>query len=67
MLANIPAAHLGRQRRGLGNQPSEAPDIERVLAGLRESIEDDDQLTMVAGGIFDGLFTAFASEEAKNG
>ena len=50
-----------------GNQPSEAPGIERVLAGLRESIGDDDQLTMVAGGIFDGLLTAFASEEAPNG
>ncbi|MEN5303580.1 chromate resistance protein ChrB domain-containing protein [Pseudomonas sp. TWI628] len=50
-----------------GNQPSEAPGIERVLAGLRERIGDDDQLTMVAAGIFDGLLTAFASEEAQNG
>lgn len=50
-----------------GNQPSEAPGIERVLAGLRQSIGDDDQLTRVAGGIFDGLLTAFASEEAQNG
>ncbi|MBF8646490.1 MULTISPECIES: chromate resistance protein ChrB domain-containing protein [Pseudomonas] len=50
-----------------GNQPSEAPGIERVLAGLRQSIGDDDQLTTVAGGIFDGLLTAFASEETLNG
>lgn len=50
-----------------GNQPSEAPGIERVLAGLRQSIGDDDQLTRVAGSIFDGLLTAFASEEAQNG
>ncbi|MFK3773048.1 MULTISPECIES: chromate resistance protein ChrB domain-containing protein [unclassified Pseudomonas] len=50
-----------------GYQPSEAPGIERVLAGLRESIGDDDQLTMVAGGIFDGLLTAFAIEETPNG
>nr|WP_243434083.1 chromate resistance protein ChrB domain-containing protein [Pseudomonas sp. 43(2021)] len=50
-----------------GSQPSEAPGIERVLAGLRESIGDDDQLTTVAGGIFDGLLTAFASEENPNG
>ncbi len=50
-----------------GNQPSEAPGIERVLAGLRQSIGDDDQLTTVAGGIFDGLLTAFASEETPNG
>lgn len=50
-----------------GSQPSEAAGVERVLAGLRESIGDDDQLTTVAGGIFDGLLTAFASEEAQNG
>ncbi|MDH0731455.1 chromate resistance protein [Pseudomonas sichuanensis] len=50
-----------------GNQPAEASGIERVLAGLRESIGDDDQLTTVAGGIFDGLLTAFASEEKQNG
>ncbi|BBV97555.1 MULTISPECIES: chromate resistance protein ChrB domain-containing protein [Pseudomonas] len=50
-----------------GYQPSEAPGIERVLAGLRERIGDDDQLTLVAGGIFDGLLTAFAIEETPNG
>lgn len=50
-----------------GNQPSEAPGIERVLAGLRESIGDDDQLTTIAGSIFDGLLTAFAREDAANG
>ncbi|MDI9776385.1 chromate resistance protein [Pseudomonas putida] len=50
-----------------GNQPAEAPGIERVLAGLRASIDDDDQLTVAAGGIFDGLLTAFASEESQNG
>jgi len=50
-----------------GSQPCEAPGIERVLAGLRASIDDDDQLTTVAGGIFDGLLTAFASEEVHNG
>ncbi|QCI11919.1 chromate resistance protein [Pseudomonas putida] len=50
-----------------GSQPSEAAGVERVLAGLRESIGDDDQLTTVAGGIFDGLLTAFASEETQNG
>ena len=49
-----------------GNQPCEAPGIERVLAGLRESIGDDDQLTSVAAGIFDGLLTAFATEEVEN-
>jgi len=39
----------------------------RMLTGLRESIGDDNQLTTVAEGIFDGLLTAFASEEAQNG
>ncbi|MGW7232994.1 chromate resistance protein ChrB domain-containing protein [Pseudomonas fulva] len=50
-----------------GSQPAEAAGIERVLAGLRDSILDDDQLTNVAGGIFDGLLTAFASEDVVNG
>ncbi|MCP3751874.1 chromate resistance protein ChrB domain-containing protein [Pseudomonas sp. SBB6] len=50
-----------------GSQPVEAPGIERVLTGLRESILDDDQLTQVAGGIFDGLLAAFASEDVANG
>lgn len=50
-----------------GSQPCEAPGIERVLAGMRESIGDDDQLTIVAGGIFDSLLTAFAREETPHG
>lgn len=50
-----------------GNLPCEAPGIERILAGMRESMGDDDQLTTVAGSVFDGLLTAFASEENANG
>jgi hypothetical protein len=46
-----------------GVQPAEAAGIERVLAGLRESIADDDQLLAAASAIFDGLLTAFANEE----
>ncbi|WP_147406371.1 chromate resistance protein ChrB domain-containing protein [Pseudomonas monteilii] len=50
-----------------GIQPPEAVGIERVLAGLREAITDDDQLLLTARGIFDGLLTAFASEENTHG
>ena len=50
-----------------GAQPAEASGIERVLAGLRESITDDDQLFQTAAGVFDGLLTAFASEEKNHG
>ncbi|MCE4072352.1 MULTISPECIES: chromate resistance protein ChrB domain-containing protein [Pseudomonas] len=50
-----------------GAQPAEASGIERVLAGLRESITNDDQLLQAAAGVFDGLLIAFASEEKKHG
>lgn len=50
-----------------GVQPVEASGIERVLAGMRESITDDDQLLQAAAGVFDGLLIAFASEEKNNG
>lgn len=46
-----------------GVQPPEAAGIERVLAGMREAIADDDQLLLVAAGVFEGLLTAF--ENAK--
>ncbi|MRK23720.1 chromate resistance protein ChrB domain-containing protein [Pseudomonas sp. JG-B] len=49
-----------------GVQPVEAAGIERVLAGLRESILDDDQLLAAASAIFDGLLTAFANEEKND-
>lgn len=42
-----------------GVQPHEATGIESVLAGMRESITNDDQLLMVASGIFDGLLASF--------
>lgn len=50
-----------------GVQPPEASGIERVLAGLRESITDDDQLLLAASSVFDGLLIAFANEEKSNG
>ena len=46
-----------------GAQPAEAAGIERVLAGLRETIGDDDQLLTAASAIFDGLLAAFTAED----
>ena len=48
-----------------GVQPPEAAGVERVLAGMREAIADDDQLMQVAGGVFEGLLTAFQHESDK--
>jgi len=45
-----------------GVQPAEAVGVERVLAGLRDAIQDDDQLILAAGGIFDGLLAAFEKD-----
>jgi hypothetical protein len=45
-----------------GVQPPEAVGVERVLAGMREAIADDDQLMLVAAGVFEGLLTAFNTE-----
>ena len=42
-----------------GVQPAEASGIESVLAGLRDSIDDDDQLVKAADTVFDGLLVAF--------
>ena len=56
---------LGALVHGLdagGVRPPEADGVERVLAGLFEAIRDDDQLLLVAGGVFEGLFIAFEKE-----
>lgn len=45
-----------------GVEPPEASGVERVMAGLREAIADDDQLMLVASGVFEGLRVAFESE-----
>jgi len=42
-----------------GAQPPEAAGIESVLAGMRESITDDDQLLIAASSVFDGLLASF--------
>jgi hypothetical protein len=42
-----------------GVQPPEASGLESILAGLRETIQNDDQLLAMASGLFDGLLTSF--------
>lgn len=42
-----------------GVQPPEAAGIESALAGLRDTITDDDPLLALAGNIFDGLLASF--------
>jgi len=49
-----------------GIQPVEAAGIERVLAGLRETITHDDHLLAAASAIFDGLLAGFVKEEHPN-
>ena len=44
-----------------GVQPPEAVGVERVLAGMRDAITDDDQLLLVTAGVFEGLLTAFTN------
>ena len=46
-----------------GLQPVEAAGIERVLAGLRDTLPNDDHLLTAASAIFDGLLATFAKEE----
>ena len=45
-----------------GVEPPEASGVKRVIAGLCEAIADDDQLMLVASGVFEGLRVAFESE-----
>ena len=47
-----------------GVQPAEAAGVERVLAGMREAITDDDQLLLAAAGVFEGLLIAFEKDPA---
>jgi hypothetical protein len=45
-----------------GVQPPETVGIERVLAGMRDAIDDDDQLLLAAAGVFEGLLVSFEKE-----
>ena len=42
-----------------GVMPPETAGVERVLAGMRDALTDDDQLLQVAAGVFEGLLIAF--------
>ncbi|WP_394697549.1 chromate resistance protein ChrB domain-containing protein [Pseudoxanthomonas japonensis] len=44
-----------------GAPPPEAPGVESVLAGLRDTVADDDQLLERACAVFDGLLASFRS------
>ncbi|MBT0569318.1 chromate resistance protein [Curvibacter sp. CHRR-16] len=67
LMASFGLEQAGLNRLGLlvhyldvgGVQPPEAAGIESVLAGMRESITDDDQLLAAASSIFDGLLASF--------
>lgn len=47
-----------------GAQSSEAAGVESVLAGLRASLADDDQLLAAASAVFDGLLSSFERRSA---
>jgi hypothetical protein len=56
---------LGTLVHGLdagGVMPPEAAGVERVLAGMRDAITDDDALMLAAAGVFEGLHQAFDKE-----
>lgn len=48
-----------------GVMPPEAAGVERVLAGMREALTDDDQLLQVAAGVFEGLLIAFEKDRSR--
>lgn len=70
LLANFSLESPARLRLGMlvhyldvgGVQPSETTGVESVLAGLRETIIDDDQLLAAASIVFDGLLGTFEKE-----
>lgn len=45
-----------------GIQPSEASGIESVLAGMRNAINDDDQLLQTVTPVFEGLIVSFEKD-----
>ena len=67
LLASFSLDHPGLKRLGLlvhyldvgGIQPPEAIGVETVLAGLRDTVGNDDQLLVSAGAVFDSLLAAF--------
>lgn len=60
-----PLARLGQLVHYLdvgGVQPPEASGVEAVLAGLRNTLADDDALLASASSVFDGLLTSFTPQ-----
>jgi len=47
-----------------GAQPAEAAGVEGILAGMRESLTDDDRLLAASLELFDGLYTHFSNSAA---
>jgi hypothetical protein len=45
-----------------GVMPPEAAGVERVLAGMRDAIPNDDTLMLAAAGVFEGLHLTFDKE-----
>ncbi|MBI3367491.1 MAG: chromate resistance protein [Burkholderiales bacterium] len=43
----------------------EADGVERVLAGMRSALHDDDQLFLAAAGVFEGLWTSFEKDASE--
>ena len=68
-LETAPLLRLGLLVHGLdagGVQAPEGPGVERVLAGLRDTISDEDQLLSLASSLFDGLLASFKNEIKVN-
>jgi len=75
LLASFALNHPGLKRLGLlvhyldvgGIQPLEAIGVETVLAGLRDTVSNDDQLLASASTVFDSLLAAFEKGVTFNG
>jgi len=71
LLASFDLRHVALQRIGKlvhyldvgGYQPPEASGVEYILMGLRETLNDDDQLLLAANQVFDSLYTAYKKGE----
>ena len=71
LLASFDLRHVALQRIGElvhyldvgGYQPPEASGVEYILMGLRETLNDDDQLLLAANQVFDSLYTAYNKGE----
>ncbi|QLI80593.1 chromate resistance protein [Chitinibacter fontanus] len=74
MLASFELQAIGLQRLAAivhyldvgGIAPPEAAGVETILAGLRNSLNDDDQLLRAASPIFDALLSSFATGTATS-